>query len=157
MSQPIAEGAGAELAGLGPAGHDSEADPSDVVTQTRLGALHFDPFDRVYTQNADLSMVAGTGPIQRAAHLLLPLGALASTASSGLDLLSIKRALPSRRQRAVEDALRVAWKPLISEGQIVMGKVTLEPTEPGRSWSGKFYVEVTDLVTQKTSTLTGNT
>lgn len=157
MDNLINIGAGAFAAGEGPAGHDPEATPSSVVVQAAVGALFFDPFQRTYKRNADLSMVEGSGPIQRAAHLLLPLGTLSSTASSGLDVASIKRAAPNRRQRAIEDALRVTWKQLIDGDQIAMGKVTLEETEPGKAWSGKYYVEVTDLVTQKTATLTGNT
>ena len=157
MDNLIAIGAGAFEAGEGPAGADPLATPSAVVTQSEVGVLHFDPFQRTYTRNTDLSMVAGDGPIQRAAHLLLPLGSLPSTASSGLNIVAIKRALPSQRQRAIEDELRVAWAPLINTDQIAMGKVTLEPVASGRAWSGQFYVEITDLVTQKTTTLTGST
>jgi hypothetical protein len=153
----IAQGAGAFEAGEGPAGADPLATPSAVVTQAPVGALHFDPFQRTYTRNDDLSMIAGSGPIQRAAHLLLPLGSLPATPNSGLDVLSIKRALPIRRQRAIEDALRVTWASLLNSNQIAMGKVTLEPVASGRSWSGKFDVEITDLVTQTTTTITGST
>jgi len=157
MPATLGSGLAAYAAGVGPAGHDPEDAPSAKVVQTPVGVLHFDPFDRIYARNEDLTMVAGTGPIQRAAHLLLPLGALPGTARSGLDTASIRRASLDRRQRTIEDALRVTWRSLISEGQIQLGKVTLEPTEPGKSWSGKFYVEILDLVTQQTSTLTGNT
>lgn len=157
MPTPLGSGLAAYAAGVGPAGHDPEDEPSRKIVQTPVGVLYFDPFDRVYSRNDDLTMVAGTGPIQRAAHLLLPLGALPGTARSGIDTASIRRAAPDRRQRTIEDALRVTWRSLISEGQIQMGKVTLEPTEPGKSWSGRFYVEVFDLVTQQAFTLAGNT
>ena len=154
MPTLLGSGMASQGAGVGPCGHDPEDEPSAVVTQTPVAALYFDPFQRRYVQNPDLSMWKGAGPIQRAAHLLLPLGSLPATASSGLDVQSIRRAPPARRQRAVEDAVRIAWKPLTQSRQIVMGKVTLDPSAP---WNGKFTVEVTDLVTKQPVRLEGNT
>ena len=157
MDIPIAQGAGTAGAGVGPAGHDPEMDPSEKVTQTPVGALFFDPYDRVWKQNSDLTMVEGSGPIQRAAVLLIPRGHIAATPGNGIDIAAIKRASPERRQRVVEDQVRAAWKPLLDSGQIEMGAVTLEEQKPGQPWSGRFYVEARDLITQKTKTLTGNT
>lgn len=153
MAVPLGSGQAAYGAGVGPCGHDPEDDPSEVVVQTPIAALYFDPYDRVYTLNADLSLKAGAGPIQRAAHLMLPRGAIPAVAFSGLDVNAIRRATPARRVRIIEDELRLAWQSLLSTGQITMGKVTLDDTNP---WSGRFYVEVTDRITKQTATLDGN-
>lgn len=152
MSAPLGSGLGAFPAGVGPAGHDPEDDPSEVVTQAPVEALYFDPYDRVYTLNDDLSVVAGSGPIQRAAHLMLPQGSLPATPNDGFPVDDVRRAAPNQRLRAIEDALRVAWKPLLEAKQIRIGIIELEKSTP---WSGRFYVEVTDLVTKQTKTLEG--
>lgn len=146
MAIPLGSGLAAFGAGVGPCGHDPEEDPSEKVVQTPVSALYFDPYDRVYAQEADFTMREGAGPIQRAALLMLPKGALSSVASSGLDLDVIRRASSDRRLRVISDQLRVTWKVLLETKQISMGAVTLEPGEP---WSGRFYVEVQDLVTPK--------
>lgn len=147
-------------AGVGPCGHDPEDELDAGATQTPVGALYFDPYDRVYAQNADHTMVQGAGPIQRAAHLLLPLGGIPAVASSGFDVASVKRSPPSQRQLALEDALRRAWKTLLESGQIEMGKVTMLDVdgsewtaEKGRPWGGRFDVVVRDLVTKQPATL----
>lgn len=145
MAIPLGSGAGAFGAGEGPAGHDPEDEPSDRVIATPVKAVYFEPFNRRFSQNSDLTMVEGTAPIQRAALLMLPLGSMPTVASSGLNIKRIRAAAPEKRKRVIEDELRVAWKVLLDAGLIAMGAVTLEPGEP---WSGKFYVEVEDLVSR---------
>jgi hypothetical protein len=137
-------------AGMGPAGHDPENVPSTAAAQAAISAAYFDPFDRVYRMNADKSLVAGSGPIQRAAHLLLPLGALPATPFSGLDIQAIRRATETQRQFVVETELRIAWKVLLDALQISMGKVTIEASRP---WSGRFFVDVVDLATEESALL----
>lgn len=153
MATPLGSGLGAFGAGIGPCGHD----PEDAITgshrQEAVAALEFDPYDRVYVENEDGSLVAGTGPIQRAAHLMMPLGSLAATPDSGLDIVAIKRASPGARRNVIEDALRRAWKALLETKQIRMGAVTV--LNPGPPWKGEFTVDVTDLVTRSPETLRG--
>jgi hypothetical protein len=123
----ISTGSASLGAGVGPCGHDTEDEPTEVVTQTLVGAIYFDPLDRVYKRNADLTMVPSSGPIQRASHLMLPRGSIAAVAASGLDIEVIKRASPLRRIRTIEDELRITWKALLDANQIRIGKVTLDP------------------------------
>lgn len=139
-------GLGSEGMGEGPIGHDSEDRPSAVVTQTPVGAIFFEPFNRIYLRNADLTMLPSSAPIHRAAHLMLPLGSIPATPGSGIDVGAIKRASPLRRKRVIEDELRVAWRTLLVEGAIAIGKVTVEPSVP---WSGRWDVEVKDLLTEE--------
>lgn len=155
MTKPIARGAAAFGAGIGPAGHDPPAEPEERVLQEPVEALHFDPYDRVYAQNDDLTMVAGSGPIQRAALLLLPLGSLPATASSGFPVDAVRRASPAQRYSVIMNALRQTWKPLLETGQIEIVSLELEPTPRGGTWSGRFYPLVRDLVTQAEKKLTG--
>lgn len=155
MSNPFARGAAAYGAGLGPAGHDPAAEPDERVVQEPVAALHFDPFNRVFTQNTDLTMVAGSGPIQRAALLLLPLGSLPATATNGLNVARIRRASRSQRARVILDELRVAWKPLLDTQQIEIVSVEIEEPGEGQSWSGLFYPTVRDLATQEKQKLNG--
>lgn len=153
MATPLGSGLGAFGAGVGPCGHDPEDELVGSHRQETVEALEFDPYDRVYSQNADGSMVAGSGPIQRAAHLMLPLGSIAATPESGLDVDAIKRASPGARKNVIEDALRRTWKVLIETNQIRMGTVTV--VRPGPPWKGEFTVDVVDLVTKKPETLRG--
>jgi hypothetical protein len=160
MATPLGSGAGAFGAGVGPAGHDPEDALVGATRQTPVAALYFDPFNRVYAQNADYTMVTGAGPIHRAAHLLLPLGSLPATPNSGIDIAAIKRAPPQSRIAVIEDALRRTWKPLLETGQITMGKVTLLDhagkewtVDSGFPWPGKFDVAVQDLVTNQSALL----
>lgn len=155
MTNPIARGAAAFGAGLGPAGHDPADEPEERVVQEPIEAMHFDPFNRVFTQNADLTMVAGSGPIQRAALLLLPLGSLPATASNGLNIARIKRASRSQRARVILDELKIAWKSLLETQQIEILGVEIDEPAEGQSWSGLFYPSVRDLATQEKKKLTG--
>lgn len=155
MTNPIARGAAAFGAGLGPAGHDPADEPEERVVQEPIEAMHFDPFNRVFTQNADLTMVAGSGPIQRAALLLLPLGSLPATASNGLNIARIKRASRSQRARVILDELKIAWKSLLETQQIEIIGVEIDEPAEGQSWSGLFYPSVRDLATQEKKKLTG--
>lgn len=155
MTNPIARGAAAFGAGLGPAGHDPADEPEERVVQEPIEAMHFDPFNRVFTQNADLTMVAGSGPIQRAALLLLPLGSLPATASNGLNIARIKRASKSQRARVILDELKIAWKSLLETQQIEILGVEIDEPAEGQSWSGLFYPSVRDLATQEKKKLTG--
>lgn len=155
MTIPFARGAGAFGAGLGPAGHDPASEPDERVVQEPIEATHFDPFNRVFTQNADLTMVAGSGPIQRAALLLLPLGSLPATASNGLNVDRIRRASRSQRARVILDELKLAWKPLLETQQIEIVSVEIEQPAEGQSWSGVFYPTVRDVATKDKAKLTG--
>lgn len=153
MANPFATGLGAFGAGIGPFGHDPPAELVGAAKQAPVAALEFDPYDRVYAQNADRSMVAGAGPIQRAAHLMMPRGSIPATPASGLDVDAIRRAPPSARKTVITDALRRTWKVLIESNQIRMGTVTL--INDGTYWKGEFQVEVVDLVTKQPETLKG--
>ncbi len=150
MPVPLGSGLGAYGAGVGPFGHDPEDEPTAVATQTPVGAIAFDPYDRVYRRNEDLTMQPSSGPIQRAAHLMLPLNAIPATPGSGINVDRIRRASPLQRRRVIEDELRVSWKSLLDTGQIRMGKVTIEASTP---WSGRWDVEVVDLITEQKTTL----
>lgn len=151
MTAPLSFGLGSLPAGVGPAGHDLPAELQTQIKDMAPTALAFDPYDRVYVQNDDFTMASGTGPIQRAALLMLPLGSIAATPSSGLDISAIRRASPAARVTVITDALTRAWKTLIETNQIALGKVTIP--KPGPPWDGIWEVEVTDLVNKKTSTL----
>lgn len=160
MATPLGTGMGAFGAGVGPAGHDPEDALVGAVKQSPVASLFFDPFNRLYAQNADFTMVEGAAPIHRAAHLLLPLGSLPAIPSSGLDIDAIKRATHESRIAVIEDALRRTWKVLLEGGQIAMGKVTLLDNagnewtiNSGVPWPGKFDVAVQDLVTKQPATL----
>lgn len=156
MTKPIARGAAAFAAGLGPAGHDPPTEPDLPPEQEPIEALQFDPYDRVYVQNADLTMVAGSGPIQRAAILLLPRGALPATSTSGFPVDDVKRASPAQRRRVIMNALRQTWKTLLETQQIAIEGLEIEPTPNGGVWSGRFYPIVRDLTTDgKPQKLTG--
>jgi hypothetical protein len=144
MSILIASGVGAFAAGLGLAGHDPEPEPTAPVEQTRVAAVDFDPYQRVYVRNDDLSMQATTPAIQRAAHLMLPLNALPAVPSSGIDIASIKRASLERRLTVVIDALNRTWRVLLDAGLIAIRTVEIDPSEP---WNGRFYADVEDLQT----------
>lgn len=152
MPTSLIRGMGAWPLGEGPLGH-APADALEGATeQEPVEALYFDPLTRSYLQNEDLSMVAGSAPIQRAAHLLMPVGSLPATVSSGLDVESIKRASPEARAKAIEDALRRAWKTLLEASLIAIGRITVSDRA---GWSGEFDVQVKDLVTKETATLSG--
>jgi hypothetical protein len=142
-------------AGVGPCGHDPEDALVGATKQEAVSALYFDPYERAYTQNADYSMVGGSGPIQRAAHLLLPLGAIPAVSGSGFDTGAVKRASPAARLTVIEDGLRRTWRTLLETKQISMGPVRLVDSS-GRTWEsgpwgGLFEVPVYDLVNQAKS------
>lgn len=140
-------------AGVGPCGHDPEDELEGATPQETIEAHKFDPYDRLYKLNANYSAVGDSPAIQRAAHLMLPLGAIPAVATSGLDIQAIRRAPPDIRLAVIEDALRRTWKVLLETNQIAMGKVTL--INEGPPWSGRFEVEVIDLLRQKDTTLEG--
>lgn len=152
MATPLGSGMASLPAGVGPCGHSDPDALVGALKQTPVAALYFDPFTRTYVQNADFTMVPGTGPIQRAANLLLPLGALPSTRTSGFDVAAVKRAPPNARLTVIEDALRRTWKPLLSTGQISFGTVRLLDgkgnTWESGPWNGQFEVPVYDLITK---------
>jgi hypothetical protein len=140
----LGTGLAAFPAGVGPAGHDPDEKPTTLPKQTPIPALAFDPYARVYVRNADGTMAAGTGPIHRAAHLMLPRGSIAATPNEGLDVQAIRRATPESRLTVIKDAVYRTWKVLIESRQIAVGRIFV--LEPGPPWSGKFEVEVVDLV-----------
>jgi len=150
MAIPLGSGMGAYGAGVGPCGHDPEDALVASLTQTPVAALYFDPLSRTYVQNADFTMVAGTGPIQRAAHLLMPLGSIPAVPLSGFDTGAVKRAAPDARKAVIEDALRRTWKVLLDTQQISFGNVVLTNAYgvpwTGGPWDGFFFVPVYDLI-----------
>jgi hypothetical protein len=150
--QQLAHGAAAYGAGIGPAGHDPPDEPSEKVTQATVAANSFDPYNRVWTQNDDLTMVEASPNIQRAAMLMLPLRGIPSVAGSGIDLVRIRRALPSRRAATIEEELRRAWKVLLDQRLISIEKIVLSSP-----WTGAWDVEVKDLVYRQDGTLSGTT
>lgn len=144
-------GAGAFPPGECPAGHDPPDDPSERVEQTSIASAEFDPYDRVWSQNDDLTLTAASPVIQRAALLMMPLGALPATPTHGLDIVRIKRALPSQRLRIITEELKRAWSPLLDPGLMRMGEVTLSSP-----WTGEWQVKIVDLLTREDATLTGD-
>lgn len=144
-------GAGASVAGVAPAGHDLPDDPSTRVIQGPRTANEFDPYKRVWTQEADLTMRPTSPVIQKAATLMLPRGSFGSTPESGIPLEGIRRSNPSSRAAMVRDALDQAWAPIISSGELAIVSVELEPGEP---WSGRWLVTVRDTTTGDEATLT---
>lgn len=148
MTRPLSRGCAAFGAGIGPCGHSPDDEPSDKVVQPRVSAIAFDPYDRVWSQNDDLTMKETSGPIQRAATLMLPLGAIPAVGRNGIDVKRIKRALPEQRLRVIRDELQLAWKTLLDTRQIAIANVTLSDTTP---WDGRFFVDVRDIVSPKLS------
>lgn len=152
MATPLGTGMAAFGCGVGPCGHDPEDALVGALKQDPVAALYFDPYTRTYLQNADFTMVEGAGPIQRAAHLLIPLGSIPATPTSGFDTGPVKRANQDARIGVIEDKLRRTWKKLLDTNQISMGKVVLVDADGNTwesgPWDGHFEVPVTDLVTK---------
>ena len=139
-------GLGAFPAGVGPFGHDPEAEVVGQAVQAPLEANYFDPYDRVYVQRSDQTMVGTTVAIQRAALLMLPKGALPASASSGIDVDRIRRASEDARERVIDDEVRRSWKVLLDAKLIELRGIQLDTTTD--PWNGRFYVDVIDLTTQ---------
>lgn len=148
------QGAAASGAGEGYAGFGYPDEPSARVIATPVKAIAFDPYNRVYEQNADLTMKEVSPTMQRAALLVLPLGSLPSTPRNGVDLKDVANASNDERQRAAEDAMKVALKPLLDERVLRIERVTLEGGS--EDWTGRIITDVIDLTTEKPGYLETN-
>jgi hypothetical protein len=138
-------GVGSFGAGEGGAGHDPLDELEARPVQTPVKALYFDPYDRIYLRNPDLTMVEGSPVIHRAAHLMLPLGSIPAVATSGFDVEAVRRATPDARARVLEDAVRRMWKVLVDEGVLGIETIVMDPSDP---WNGLWYADVIDLTTK---------
>lgn len=138
-------------AGVGPAGFDLDSTPSDRVLATPIPAPAFDPYNRVYPYETNFTMQEMTPTMHRAAHLALPRGSLPATPNEGVDFTEVANASPDQRQRAAEDAMRNAFRPLLIEGVLRIDSVT--PEDVGGEWTGRIFTDVTDLSTGRDLTL----
>lgn len=144
MALLVLGGLGSYLVGEGLAGHEPGEAHTYPVEQSTVEAVKFDPYDRTFPQNEDLTMQSVTPALQRAALLMMPLGSIPAVAKSGLNIDRIKRAAPEDRLRVIESELRITWKTLLDAGILQLERVELHPSDP---WNGTFYPYVRDLTT----------
>lgn len=135
-------GAGSFPAGVGLAGQDPIAASSTRSSGAALtGVPKFDPLTKTYPDDG-AGGVEEVDPIwQEVAHRLgIPLGAIPSAATLGIDVARARAATPANAQSTIEDVVTVALQPMIDRGDVKVARVVL-----AKPWRGKWESHVTNL------------
>lgn len=150
MSAPGSTGAGAFLAGEGLAGWDPLDAMADRPPRTAVPAPKFDPTTRRYVVLENGALEDEHPVIARARHLLgIRKRGLTSSPNDGIRLGRLREARREQRQREAEDAVNVALKELIDNGDLVVERVLIS-----NPFDGTIYPEIRNLRAPQTTPVT---
>ena len=135
-------GAGSYLAGVGLAGHSpTEIAATSGGAGTVTGVPMFDPLTKSYPDDGDGGVEEASAIWQEVAHRLgIPLGAIPSAATVGIDVARARAATPANAESTIEDVVTVALQPMSDRGDVNVARVVL--AKPGR---GKWESHIPNL------------
>lgn len=136
----ISRGAGAFGAGLGSAGFDPVADPSESNQSSPPAALFFDPNTRDFRLGADGRFVA-TDPVDQEVVLALCVRfrSIGSSPLTGSTIRDMQRQGGPGFIGKVEDAVRVALRGLTNRNAITILKIDIDIRMRGRTYIAVTY------------------